>query len=420
MALSGFYVPEKNNLDIGFSSFDVSDQFFHTNKLKADHGLRFIGASTGKRGGYFAFGYFTDLISRPDKKFQPGLNLALLAGGGAAAPDQDGWMVHGNVFAQYLFKSGLAFRAGLNYGYVSGGQILGFSPIAGLNWRLRTGPSRDSLGKINFSWSAAYGESGAGKFNEKNLAFVGAGARWEYGSVLAGEAMIHALVNVSGGYMQSLFSGGPDFKLGRFHLIPAPVIGLGGGGGVPTLGGALYGAQLGLAYTGSDFYFGVKYQAIEALSKRFSYRTVFVSFGKMLNADHEARFGWDLVTKAYFGVNGFGNIGARFTAFRYRELRLMGSTFWACTHNKGAYAEGLFEATLGGSQRIPVYLVASAGAGGGSGINQRKAALIYSAGIGYALPFKNFPLSIEAAFWKGGNIPPLSLTGAYRVGKKAE
>src|SRR3954470_8953742 len=86
--ISGFYIPERRNLAIGFTAFDVQDRLFSHDKFVVDYGLRFIGATTGRRGGYFAFGYFSDLALRPSKIFQPGLNLAFLAGGGAAAPDR--------------------------------------------------------------------------------------------------------------------------------------------------------------------------------------------------------------------------------------------------------------------------------------------------------------------------------------------
>src|SRR4249919_3317376 len=49
--LSFFYVPEKNNLPIGFTSFDAQTRLLSKEKLTLDYGLRFIGATTGTRGG---------------------------------------------------------------------------------------------------------------------------------------------------------------------------------------------------------------------------------------------------------------------------------------------------------------------------------------------------------------------------------
>ena len=152
-------------------------------------------------------------------------------------------------------------------------------------------------------------------------------------------------------------------------------------------------------------------------SRLFNYHGVLVSMGRSLQADDDGAIGFDLVTKAYLGKNGFGNLGARFTAFQYRQLRLMGSTYWAFTHDMGAYAEGLFEATLGAPRSWPFYLVASFGAGAGSGINQRKAALMYAAGLGYKLPVQDLPLSVECAYWKGGNLPEWAIALSYKIGR---
>lgn len=415
--ISGFFVPEKNSLNIGFTSFDLHCRLASREKFAFDYGLRFIGATTGRRGGYFAFGYFSELILRPTKRFQPGFNAALLAGGGASAPDNDGWMAQGTLFTQYQFKSGLGLRAGLNYAFVSGGDISGFSPLLGLNWKLRTVSNSDSLTRPVFAWNAVYGEFGIGVFKDKELGFIGAGAKLTCGRHFTGDFMIHALTNTYGGYIQLLLSGGPDFSIGSFHMSPALVLGLGGGGSVRTKGGGLYGAQLGFYYRGKRFHTGLKYQFVEALSKEFGYKGLFASIGKTFQHDQSSPLRWDLVTKAYVGKEGFGNIGARFTAIEYGKLRLMGSTYWAFTHDRGAYAEGLFEASLDAPGSWPFYLITSFGAGAGSVINQRTASLIYAAGVGYASPLRRLPFSLECAYWEGGNIPHWSFAFSYRIGK---
>jgi hypothetical protein len=415
--ITAFFVPEKNSLNIGFTSFDLHCRLASGEKFTFDYGLRFIGATTGIRGGYFAFGYFSEVILRPAKRFQPGFNAALLAGGGASAPDNDGWMVQGTLFTQYQFKSGPGLRAGLNYAFVSGGDISGFSPLLGLNWKLRTVSSSDSLSRAVFAWNAVYGEFGIGAFKDMKLGFIGAGARMTWGRYFTGDFVIHALTNKYGGYMQLLLSGGPDFSIGSFHMSPALILGLGGGGLVRTKGCGLYGAQLGFYYRGKYFHAGLKYQFVEAFSKEFGYNGAFVSIGKTFKPDQSFPLHWDLVTKAYIGKEGFGNIGARFTAFEYGKLRLMGTTYWAFTHDRGAYAEGLFEASLNAPGSWPFYLVTSFGAGAGSVINQRTASLIYAAGVGYASPLRRLPLSLECAYWEGGNIPHWSLAFSYRIGK---
>ena len=415
--ISGFFVPERNSLNIGFTSFDLYSRPVCREKFALDYGLRFIGATTGRRGGYFAFGYFSEFILRPTKRFQPGFNAALLAGGGAEAPDYDGWMAQATLFTQYQFKSGLGMRAGLNYAFVSRGDISGFSPLIGLNWKLSTLSIADSLSRPSLSWNAAYGEFGIGVSDDEELGFIGAGASLFYGRHFTGDLVIHALTNTYGGYMQILLSGGPDFSIASFHLSPALILGLGGGGAVRTKGGGLYGAQLGLYHSGKRFHMGLKYRYVEAVSKEFSYNGLFVSIGKTFQPDQHATISWDFVTKAYLGTEGFGNIGARFTAFEYANLRLMGSTYWAFTHGKGAYAEGLFEVSLKAPDPWPLYLITSFGAGAGSGINLKTASLIYAAGMGFASPLKRLPLSLECAYWEGGNIPHWSVSLALKIGK---
>ena len=413
--ISSFLVREKNSLNIGFASFDLYARLTEKENITLDYGMRFIGAAAGRRGGYFAFGYFSELALRKGKFLQPGVNIALLAGGGAAAPDHDGWMLQGTLFAKHQFKKGLTVKAGINYALVSGGDIAGWSPLVGVQWKMRTAGSPDSLTGLKFAWSAAYGEAGVAYYNSSAIGLIGAGAHYFCGRRLAGDFVIHAITNAHGGYMQTLVSGGPDVSIGPFHVSPALVLGLGGGGGVRTVGGGLYGGQLGLCISGQRFYAGLKLQAVRAFSNRFYYDGVLLSIGKKFAGDEDPRLDWELLAKAYLGAEGFGNIGARLTAFEYRKFRIAGSTFWALTHDRGAYAEGLFEAMLGAPAPTPLYLVASLGVGAGSGINQRKAALICSGGAGFASPWSNFPLSVECAYWTGGNIPHWALAIGWRV-----
>ncbi len=414
IGISAFFVEEKNSLNIGFSSFDIHALLLKKETISADHGLRFIGATTGKRGGYFAFGYFTEVLAGKNTLLRPGLNTAFLAGGGAASPDYDGWMIQGTLFLQSEFNNGMAVRAGLNYAYVSRGVISGFSPLLGLNWQLVTRGHALSSGSA-FVWQSVYAEAGAAIFNNRILGLTGTGARATFARSFNCDVMIHAITNAHGGYMQSLVSGGPFLSTGPLTISPSLILGLGGGGGVPTVGGALYGAQLALNLSGENFTGGIKYQWLQAYSNRFDYRGIFLSLGKMLSAEH-SDVKWDLISKTYITRDGFSNIGARITGFSYRGLRLMGSTHWAFTHNKGAYAEGLFEASISAPSPLPFYLIVSAGAGGGSGINQRKAALIYGAGAGLASPFKTFPVSLELSRWQGGNVPQWSLALIYSWG----
>lgn len=414
--VSGFVIPEKDNPEIGFTAVDVNHALFSREKIAVYGGMRLIAATTGKRGGYFAFGYDGECVFRPQKQFQYGINAALLAGGGAAAPDKDGWLVQTTLFGQYQWENGLSLRTGLNYAYVSSGMIKGFSPLLGMNWRLHTTGNTDlSSGSKMFVWNAVFGEVGIGTFRKEHLGFIGSGAVWKYGSHMTGDVSIHALANTYGGYMQTLFSGGPALSVKSFSISPSLIIGMGGGGSVKTIGGALYGAQLGMFYSGRRFHAGVEYQFVEAFSKQFHYDGLFLSIGKTFNEKHTPLIGWDLITKAYLGKDGFGNIGARFTGFEYKKLRLTGATYWAFTHDRGAYAEGLFEAILGAPDEIPLYAVVSGGAGAGAGINRKTASLIYAAGLGYASPNKRFPVNIEAAYWRGGNIPNWSVSLAWRI-----
>jgi hypothetical protein len=415
--ISAFYVPEKNNLPIGFTSFDAQTRLLTKEKFSLDYGLRFIGATTGSRGGYFAFGYYSDFVLSASEKFQPGVNLAFLAGGGSAAPDGDGWMVQTNVYVQYQFENNFLIKGGINYAFVSHGAIKGFSPLLALSWKLKTVGYSDSLNRRRFGWSSVYAEAGRGRQKGESLSFIGAGARLKAGRFFSGDLVIHTITNRHGGYMQILGSGGPDIRSGAFHFIPSIMLGLGGGGGIDTQGGGLLGVQAGLCYENRRFYGGVKYQHLKAWSELFDYEGIFVSVGQRLS-DGEPVISWDFITKAYIGEEGFGNIGARFTAFEYRKLRLMGSTYWAFTHGKGAYAEGLFETSLSAPGKIPLYIIGSAGAGAGSGINQRKAALMFGGGLGLASPFEKFPVNFEVAYWEGGNIPHWGAALSYRLGRR--
>lgn len=415
--VSGFAVPEKNNPVIGFTAMDLGYTLKETERFRWNGGMRIIGAAIGKRGGYFAFGYYSEWLARPSRPFQVGAGVALLAGGGAAAPDKDGWMLQSHFFARYASVKGLAFRAGVNYAVVSGGSIGGFSPVAGVEWPMITTNRKDGYDARSFLWGAVYSELGAVRSRGEMLGFAGAGAAWKSGNYFAGDFGIHALANEHGGYMQTLFSAGPAFGFGKFRLGAGGVVGVGGGGGVKTVGGALFGAQFAATYTGNRFHAGVKYQLVEAFSRGFGYRGIFVSLGRTFVPHKKTIPGWDLISKAYLGSDGFGNIGARFIGYEYKKLRLMGSTYWAFTHNRGAYAEGMFEATVDAPGNCPLYILGAAGVGAGAGINHRSASLICTVGLGIISPWTSVPMRLEAGYWKGGNIPQWSLSLSYRVGQ---
>lgn len=412
LGTSVFQLAEKDNLGIGFLSFDISYPVYEGEFFAFKSGMRINGAFEGNRGGYFAFGYFGEGILMAKRPYQLGWNFSLTAGGGAQAPDKDGWMIQNTLFAQYTTSNNFSIRAGINHAYVSSGILQGFSPLIGLNWALRHN-LRDSAAKNTFNWNAIYPEIGFGRFGKLELGFIGSGASYNIGHYFGGDVAFHALINTHGGYMQCISSIGPLLNLNHFSINPSAVIGLGGGGAIQTKGGGLYGAQIGIQYHGKNWFSGLKYQHVWAVSKLFQYDAAFLAIGKTLRA--ETNFEWYPIIKHYVGKTEFGNIGARFCAYESNYLALYGSTYWAYTNNRGAYAEGLFELTLKPFQTIPVYVVLSGGAGAGASINKKTASGIVSAGIGFFSPWKKCPVGVEFAYWQGGNIPPWSAAIYYRL-----
>lgn len=412
LGTSCFYVPEKNNLDIGFMSYDVSYPLYQGTKLEIRGGLRFLGAFEGNRGGFFAFGYFGEGLLFSHKKIQIGWNLGLTAGGGAQAPDKDGWIIQNTCFAQYQSMRNFSFRVGLNHTFVSSGMIQGFSPLLGVNWTVNN-QHRDSTKANCITWNALYGEIGVGRFQGIDLGFIGSAASYSIGKCIAGDLALHALVNTHGGYMQFIGSIGPSLRLKQFSLTPGFLLGLGGGGAIRTKGGGLFGGQFGLSYHGKQVYAGIKYQYVQAFSNQFNYHAAFLSLGKTLGSN--SKIAWYPVLKSYLGPAGFGNIGARFIAYENKFITMMGSSYWAFTHLRGAYAEGLFEITLHPSENFPFYAQFSGGAGAGASINKKTASGIVSGGLGFFSPWKKCPIGLELAYWKGGNIPQWSMSVYYKL-----
>jgi hypothetical protein len=407
----GFYINEIGNLPIGFSSFNFSFPLLMKNNYQFEAGIQIIGAATGVRGGYFAYGYFAESLFFTDKRFNLGLSTSLMAGGGAKAPDFDGWMVQSAIFSDIRLINNLKLRAGITYNHVSGSMIRGFSPVFGLNWDLKV--KNDSLSKQNgLVWESIYTETAIGKFNKKRLAFIGVGASFKIGKYIKGDASIHALANKFGGYMQTLASIGPRIGSKTFGFSPSIILGLAGGGSAKTGGGGMYGYGFGLNYI-STFHIGLKYQRVMAFDDVFNFSAVFMSIGKSINSSTENSIKWYPIMKVYGTNNGFGNIGTRFVLVDKKYVQFMGSTYWAFTDNKGAYAEGLFEISAHAPKYIPIYTVLSAGAGGGAGINKAKESLIYAASIGVNSIWRKFPFAFEYGYWSGGNIPKHSFSIVY-------
>ncbi len=403
---ASFAVQEKNNLAIGFISTTINYPILKRTNFNLNGGFQFIGSYFGNRGGYFAFGYKVESLFLSSKKIKFGLSASLLAGGGGGAPDKDGWLVQTSAFSQFLTFNKLNLKAGLAYTYVSSGMIQGLSPFLGLNFNMY---SKKNQFKIN----SIYPEFGFGIYNHQKLAFIGTGLNWS-SRKLAGDVSIHALANAYGGYMQSLASIGYNFKLNQFSFSPGVVVGFGGGGAASVGGGALCGVQFSSHYLINKINLGLKYQMITAPFDQFNYNALFFSVGKSLNDSTQLKLDWQPVLKVYNGKNGFGNIGIRFLGIKRSHFSLLGSTYWAFTDNRGAYAEGLFETIIKPVNSIPVYSIISAGAGAGAGINGKKESLIVGVGIGISSLSNAFPFSIEISAWKGGNIPMISTSLIYK------
>lgn len=87
--------------------------------------------------------------------------------------------------------------------------------------------------------------------------------------------------------------------------------------------------------------------------------------------------------KSYFGEFGFVNIGTGFKFLDSEYFSLLGETYWAFTHGRGAYAEGLFGARV--NYKI-FFLEAQVGAGGG--FNLWDAAALAFVNPGLEIPLK--------------------------------
>jgi|GEM_PF-5447057 len=408
--VSGFYVKEKNNLSIGFVSTTLDYPIKSYNKIKYQGGLQFIGSAVGNRGGYFAFGYRIEGELTSEKKIKFGGNFALLAGGGGSAPDKDGWMLHGTIFSQYQTRNSLKLRLGVSYTHVSSSMIRGFSPSIGVYWNLSSSKNDSLSTSKGIEWNSVYSEFGVAKFKLNKLEFIGVGASWKKGKWLTGDVSINALTNIYGGYMQALFSTGISLGTSKFQFSPAFVGGVGGGGGVSIGGGMLIGIQGSVRYFGLKSNFGVKYQIVNAGKGDFRYQGLFFSFGKSISKNNRANFKFYPVFKGYVGPNRFCNLGLRLVAIDWKLVKVMGSTYWAFTNNKGAYAEGLFEFSIDAPFSIPVYAIGSVGAGAGGGINKNVESIIRGVGFGVKSLWNKIPFAIESTYWKGGNVPKFSLT----------
>ncbi len=409
---SAFYVSERGNLPIGFASAHLDYLLKKKSNYELVGGLQFIGAATGVRGGYFAFGYRMEGLTNTNKKLNFGSSIGFLAGGGGAAPDKDGWMIQGSVFAQTKIARSINFRAGINYSHVSGDMIRGFSPTIGIYSDFKL--NKDTIkSDSELKWTAVYPEIGFGLSNKLKLIFIGTSASWQFKKI-AGDISIHALANLYGGYMQALLNTGYNFGNNRLKFIPSLITGIAGGGGTTIGGGAIFGVQSYLGFQGNSTSVGLKYQYVKSISTSFYYQGLFFSVGKSINNSSKFSLNWYPVLKAYSGSNGFGNLGIRIVALKNKRFNLMGSSYWAFTHNKGAYAEGLFETTYKPFESLPMYTLISVGAGAGAGINGKKESVIAGLGFGIDSPWINLPISIELQAWKGGNIPSYSLSMIYQ------
>lgn len=413
IGISSLYIQEKNNLKIGFLNGEINQTIKKWNKLKLTGGIELAGAIYGNRGGFFAFGYRSDLAFKISKRLELTPYVSLLAGGGASAPDKDGWLINTGGYINYSTNTIFDMKFGFNYGIVSGNIIKGFSPYIGLSSDLSFKNTDSLQTNKKITWKSNSMEFGIAKSPNGTINLIGIAADWEYNKWISGELSIHAIANKYGGYMQTLLSSGLQFGTNNLNFYAGGVLGMGGGGAAVVNGGGLYGYQISSSIDLNKIILGVKYRNIKPFEGTFKYDGLFLTLGKEINPNETGKMKWCAQIKNYLGADRFSNIGARFTLLDNNFIALSGSTYWAFTDNMGAYAEGLFDIKISNEKVLPLYVIGSTGAGAGAGINKATKSLISSLGLGINSPWKSLPISLEGNFWVGGNIPKYSLSLNY-------
>lgn len=414
------------------------------------------GAASGRRGGLFTWGAEGQRRWRLAERWELTTGMYVGGGGGASAPVGGGLMLRphadlmfdfgrwstGLTVSHVRFPSGsirstqVGWQVAVNDGFAfmapgHGGSTVKFDGVGGL------GVDRISLVGGHYGSSSGYSSS---------LSHVGVRLEWVLDPVWSATAEAHGAASggadgyaeMTGGALALWSLPGDVVSLGG-HA----VLGLAGGGAVPTGGGTI--AKLGVAgrlHLGRQFTLDAEAGRARSFGGGLDANYAQLSLGMALGTPRNGAapaaertvqdMEWELSLQDYLGAErkvgpsrNLGAIGLKFRRSLDPNFYLTGQAFSAITGGAGAYSAGLVglgaTARLGGGQAAWKWgAEALVGAAGGGGVASRGGAIVQPmAWIGRDLDRHN-RIKLGAGYIKSirGDLssPVLDLTWAMAFG----
>ena len=392
---------EKMGLASGTVLFPLGNQWWA--------GPAVYGAASGQRGGLFVGG--GELQRRFDLPGGWDLRAGLFAGGGggAAAPVGGGLMLRG---AATLTHDIGPLRAGLSWSRVTfpSGDISSSQLGLVLSWErpfrffdaADAGQSQPAGGPTGLGTQRLAGTVGAYQLrgsDTRRVGLVGARAEWQPApsGVYTGIEAAAAASGGAAGYMEIL--GDVGWRWTPSPAVPLSLeargaLGLGGGGGMPTEGGAIGKVALGASVDfGRGWRAGVEFGEAHGLGSTLRAHTGQVWFAMDLEPPPEApasgtisRNEWSVSLQHHLkaqrrdGTEGsLDTVGLKLDRYVDDHVYLSGQAHSAFAGGAGAYSIGLIGAGLATAPapyRLGIELLL--GAAGGGGVASGNGAIVQS------------------------------------------
>lgn len=364
-------------------------------------GLETQSAILGDYGGFYAFGLNSN-IRKNVGLFQLNMGGSMATGGGAGAPDGNGFMY------RYYGGIGLPLNKKANLGverhhinFPSGAIASNHTSIRlsyDMPYAYRAKSASDffttELSIIGGFWSLKAEDVSVSNENVHSI-YTGFRLSQQIHSMLRADLQLGAsAIGEVDGFMNYMMGLTLFSEAGTLKPYVRGALGSGGGGGVLSGGGLALEGQLGLEYQRVEISVG-NWLAVQTGANStyvgLSYKLPLVSNFGLINlyrgtlcdgteAKHLSRIVFSVGTRMQYAKgqdnNGltYNDMGSAFFGARLpvaKKLWITGETLWAASGGYGAYAEGMFglEGMIYHQGRLNLRWSSSVVAAGGGGIN---------------------------------------------------
>jgi len=389
-------------------------------------GVNLYGATKGKRGGLFVFGFESGLQTNPKKLINLRSGLFIGAGGGGAAPQGGGLMargyIEGRVNTKYFSIGAGVSRVNFLNGDIKSTQFFSsiylpfklkyknntFSPFKDIPYRVflkggkyfvdKESKTTNNLPQQDFSYIAIEMQADINRYFFLTYSLAGGTA------------------DGSDGYMESFTGLGVKSNIFNLPLTAtlSAELGLGGGGKVDTGGGSMARVRSSLFANINNFLMGIEAGYTKSFKGSFKAKNIgfFIGYNNIFSSNpfKKEKFAIRALNKVHLTSKGdFKDntrddkiylLGMAIDKYLTSNFYITGQSLWAYKGNSGGYTEGLIGVGyIKEFNNVSLRGEALIGAAGGGGVKTGSAIGSINATIGINFA-KNYKIEAGVGYTK--------------------